>query len=364
MFILRRAVAYRPSSRRVSAPLDEIALQRAQRESTTSSSTASDSTAGPEDSGKQRQLSKQEVIAAQRAASRANQRAILSAQANSARGLDVLLPGNAMIRSSRYEVDDRMRYSYVEPDGETYDISDIVESEWRSEAGPHRERSEGGRDDLLHGVLSRGKDGLGARLDRVLSKVRNEKSAGRAQPQASAEQTEKSESVRSKSPSLYSTAEGGTDAPGSRAASVTPNAHALNARSPTPTQRTKPEVEPRSRSRNKALHDRNQSVSSMGSDASGYASATSPPPSTRPAVQDGPKAVYIPNDDFGFDKMMAVIELRGKLQERAPLAPLDPADELLFGREVDLKAMHPRIRELYSDAVKDLEEMDKVWCIL
>lgn len=374
VFILRRAIAYRTSSRRASAPLDEIALQRAQRESINSSSTTSDSTAGPDDSSKQRQLSKQELIAAQRAARSANQRAIiLSTQANSARGLDVILPGNAMIRSSRYDVDDRMRYSYVEPDGETYDISDIVESEWRSEAGPHRERADAGRDDLLHGVLSRGKDGLGARLDRVLSKVRHEKSVGRAQAQALSEQSEKTESLRSKSPSLYSTAEGGTDAPESR--SATPNAHVLNARSPTPTaaggqrvqsplSRPKPEIEPRSKGRNKASHDREQSISSMGSDISGYMNAPSPPALSHPPVQESPKPVYIPKDDFGFDKMMAVIQLRAKLQERVPLAPLDPTDELLFGREIDLKTMHPLIREVYSDALKDLEEMDKVCGIL
>ncbi|KAH8106333.1 hypothetical protein BXZ70DRAFT_433344 [Cristinia sonorae] len=358
VFILRRAIAYRTSSRRISAPLDEIALQRHQRESiATNSSNTSDSTAGPDDTVKQKQMSKQELIAAQRAASRANQKAILSAQTNSARGLDVLLPDNAMIRSSRYEIDDRMRYSYVEPDGETYDISDIVESEWRGEAGPHRERDTT-RDDLLHGVLSRGKDGLGARLDRVLSKVRHEKSAGRAQIQIT-EPKEQTESLRSKSPSLYSTAEGGTEGPDSRA--QTPNASALNSRrSPTPTStqqrvqspvsRTKPPVEPRSSSRNTSSrppHARNPSASSVGSE--GYTSAAPSPP----------KPVYISKDDFGFDKMMAVIQMRGKLPERKSLQPLDAADELLFGRELNVDDMHPRIREVYADALKDLEAMDK-----
>ena len=151
VFLLRRATTYRPSSRhRSSAPLDEIALQK-HRESISSSSILSDSTVSAGGDESKKQMSKQEIIAAQRAATRANQRAILSAQQNSARGLDVLLPGNAMLRSSRYEVDDRMRYSYVEPDGETYDISDIVEAEWRGDTASG---------DLLHGVLTRGKDGL------------------------------------------------------------------------------------------------------------------------------------------------------------------------------------------------------------
>ncbi len=113
LFVLRRAISYRPSSRhRSSAPLDEIALQKLHRESLSGSSVMSDSTISGHDESK-RQMTKQERIVAQRIATRANQRAILSAEDNAARGLDVLLPGNAMIRSSRYEVDDRMRYSYV-----------------------------------------------------------------------------------------------------------------------------------------------------------------------------------------------------------------------------------------------------------
>ncbi len=113
VFTLRRAVTYRTSRHRSSAPLDEIALQNLHRESMSNSSVASESTTGPSEEPRQRQLSKQEIIAAQRAATRATQRAILSAQTNSARGLDVRLPTNAIIRSSRDEMDDRMRYSYV-----------------------------------------------------------------------------------------------------------------------------------------------------------------------------------------------------------------------------------------------------------
>ena len=128
VFTLRRAVTYRTSSsrRRLSAPLDEIALQQLHRESMSGSSVTS------EDSDvKQRHMSKQELITAQRAVWRANQRAILSAQTNSQRGVDLLLPNNAVLRSSRYDTDDRTRYSYVEG-GETYDISDIMEEEWDS----------------------------------------------------------------------------------------------------------------------------------------------------------------------------------------------------------------------------------------
>src|SRR5579863_3619038 len=134
VFVLRRAVTYRTSSarHRLSAPLDEIALQQLHlhRESISSSSAASEDG----DTGtKQRQMSNKELIMAQRAEWRANQRAILSGQANSQRGFDLLLHNNAALRSSRYDTDERTRYSYVEG-GETYDISDIMEEEWGSSA--------------------------------------------------------------------------------------------------------------------------------------------------------------------------------------------------------------------------------------
>lgn len=171
IFILRRAISYRNSlsRHRMSAPLDEIALQKLHRDSASSYSTDRNSSG---DDGKLKQPSRQEIIAAQRAVTRANQRAILSAQTNSVRGMDVLLPGNAMLRSSRFDSNDKMRYSYVEPDGETYDISDIVEEEWQDNNGASKH-------DLLEGVLVRNKDGIGEKLDRVLNKIKSEKTKER-----------------------------------------------------------------------------------------------------------------------------------------------------------------------------------------
>lgn len=80
------------------------------------------------------QATRQDVIAAQRAASQANQRAILSAQKNAAQGVDIVLPERGTVRSSRSFSTDRVRYSYIDPDGTETDISEIVESEW---AIPH-----------------------------------------------------------------------------------------------------------------------------------------------------------------------------------------------------------------------------------
>lgn len=77
------------------------------------------------------QQAKQEIIAAQRAASRANQRAMLFAHKNEREGVDVILADKSRIRSSRDGVN--TRYSYIAADGANeIDISEIVENEWRS----------------------------------------------------------------------------------------------------------------------------------------------------------------------------------------------------------------------------------------
>jgi hypothetical protein len=112
VFVLRRATACHNSTsrRRSYVPLDEFALHQLHMHRESSSSYSSDAHS-PVDESKLKQ-SRQEIIAVQRAATRATQHAIVSAQTNSVRGMDVLLPGNAMLRSSRYDTGDRMRYLY------------------------------------------------------------------------------------------------------------------------------------------------------------------------------------------------------------------------------------------------------------
>jgi hypothetical protein len=82
----------------------------------------------------QGEKSPQEIIAAQRAAYRANQSAILSAHANKSQGVDVLLADRGTLRSSRLlepTGEEVVRYSYVDGYGETYDISELLEEEWK-----------------------------------------------------------------------------------------------------------------------------------------------------------------------------------------------------------------------------------------
>ncbi|KAJ6593787.1 hypothetical protein B0H19DRAFT_1092005 [Mycena capillaripes] len=366
MFILRRATSYRPSTNharhRVSLGLDEIALAKQQKlHRDSASSIASD--AAPEESKirvvPSSGLSPREIIAAQREATRANQRAILSASTNSVRGTDVLLPGNAMIRSARYNTEDKMRYSYVQPDGETYDISDIVEEEWRDS---------GDKNDVLEGALKQ--DRIGEKLDRVLSKIQ---SGGRQQQITNAS--------RSNSPeSQYSL----DDAARSR--SVTPGSAGLISRTPispavarerapqAAAGRSSPSVRPGTTTPTAARSGstttfpglagrRQESVTSvMSDDISGYATPMAPSSPESPLRTPTPKAqqkrLLIPKDDFGVSHMMAVIELRASTP-RKELPPLDPVDEMLFGRPMDLGSLHPKIRDVYADAFKQMDDTDR-----
>ncbi|KAI6099133.1 hypothetical protein F5141DRAFT_1144912 [Pisolithus sp. B1] len=372
VFILRRAISYRASTsrHRLSAPLDEIALQHL-RDSISGSSVSSDHGNMLSEEVKPKQLSRQEIIAAQRAASREKQRAILSTQANSLRGVDVLLPGNAMIRSSRYDSNEKMRYSYVQ-DGESFDISDIVEEELRETSGAHK-------NDLLEGAFDRTKNGMSDRIDRVLTKIKD----GRLQLQISTSQSMSSQtdslpSARSASPSSEYSVD---DGPAGRTDGRTPTPLAgrrttspiadPGSRGPTPTadgrySRARSGSSQTTPTSSQAHAIRQPSIASVMSDlsASAYATPTaqllSPTGSPQnPAMPKLPvKRPYISKDDFGVSQMMAIIEVASR-SHRPVEPPLHPVDELLFGKSVEVQSLHPDIREIYSGAFQQLDEMDK-----
>ena len=380
VFVLRRAVTYRTSSsrHRHSAPLDEIALQKLHRESISSSSVASEDG----DTGtKQRHMSNKELIMAQRAEWRANQRAILSAEANQHHGVDLLLPNNVVLRSSRYDADERTRYSYVEG-GETYDISDIMEEEWDSSASA-------GQGDLLEGVLVRGrpKDGVDEKLHRVLSKFRDGRTVQRA-----ASSTPPSATTID---SVYSDVGQGSEQPTpvERSRSATPIGASSNRaddilprgtspaseRTVTPDIRKQRSITPSSASQGRstpqlqqpqaplAPHLRQSSIASVMTDTSGYRTAVGSPIATSPSVAKvGPgllrprkPKVTLPKDDFGVSHMMAIIELAG-LQDKPPSPePVHPVEEMLFGRPIQMDELHPAIREIYAPTFKQLNDMDQ-----
>lgn len=83
----------------------------------------------------------QQIIEEQRAASRAKQHALLSARENTENGLDVHLPDKGTVRSSRITIDgeEHVRYSYISNDGETFDISQVVQDELDEKADDAQE---------------------------------------------------------------------------------------------------------------------------------------------------------------------------------------------------------------------------------
>ena len=392
VFVLRRATAYRNSTsrRRSSVPLDEFALHQLHMNRESSSSYNSDAHS-PIDESKLKQ-SRQEIIAAQRAATRATQRAIVSAQTNSVRGMDVLLPGNAMLRSSRYDAGDRMRYSYVEADGETYDISDVVEQEWR-------DMNTTNKHDLLEGVFIRNRDGISDKLDRFLLKIRKGKAKDKSSSPVSSTDSQQL-SFRSLSPSEYSS----TNEGGIRSRSTTPGSGALTSRMPSgnaqvegaPTSTVYPRplpttkglssderntrsgaATPISSTTGSTLAPNNRRNPTIVSDNSGRSTPVHtqsnlqrveergakdiPTPITTPRSQQ--RWPVIPKDDFGHAPMLAIIEYKGLRPKKPVPLPLDPVDELLFGAPLDLESLHPQVRDIYASGFIQLEEMDKVFMI-
>lgn len=81
----------------------------------------------------QQGMSRQEIIAAQRAAARERRAAVLGAQPNEENGVDVMLDDKSRLRSSKMLDTGRVRYSFIPVSGEEHDISAIVEDVLRTE---------------------------------------------------------------------------------------------------------------------------------------------------------------------------------------------------------------------------------------
>lgn len=265
-----------------------------------------------------------------------------------------------MIRSSRYEVDERTRYSYIDADGETYDVSDIIEEELSSDL------QHTGGTDLLQGVKEVPSD----KLDRVLSKIKDGKGNGKL---PSSQRSDSLRSKRSSSPSLYSYAEResiqeNTQTPRTN----TPLASVMNPKNPASSIVSGRAASALARlaasnSKYSNLHERQNSIASMLSDIqSGYRSPTPGTPpyqSTRAAsVLRKPKP-FIPKDDFGLSNMLAVIELGASVKAPTP-PPSDFVEEFFFGKKFNVEALHPAVQEIYADSFKQLEAMDAVSSLL
>ena len=349
VFILRRSVSYRntnPHRNSLSKGLDELSLyhMQSQRGSVTiSEASTNDSSVAPtprvQINPPPAQLSMQEIIAAQRAQVKAKQGAILSAQVNSEQGVDIVLPDKATIRSARLSTNEAIRYSYIEPDGETYDITDIMDGEW----SPQREDPYG-RGDLLEAAISKSSNvrqdpSLGEKIDRVLNKIKgNPKLVSSGGRNVESIYSDKDLIVNPPIRPERSPSRGGS-------------------RSGTPVPQQGQRV-------------LQTSVNLSTSDISSYDSV---PSSTgariipqgsiaeKPEIQK--KKPIIVRNNLGISDLLAFIEASAvakKPMVKDPPPPLSPVDAMLFGPQLDLNELHPLVRDLYKPLVERFDAMDRV----
>lgn len=391
IFILRRATTYRPSTARHPAPLDDVALHHLHKNRDSASSTSSSGGGGGGSVGAG--LSRAELIAAQREAQRASQRAMLGPQANASRGTDVRLPGGALLRSTRSPAPDdaRVKYAYV-PGGNgagPVDVTKIVEEEY-APGGV----SAGGRD-LLAGA---GQDG---RMERVLGRVRALMIGGGVGGGGGEGTIDSIRSLYTDEAEEDGDAEARSDTPTnsrgvgghSRTDSQSSATVGSGSRNATPVAW----VQQQQQNQQAPPHLRSMSSASVMSGESGYRTAigspvpssvthsssghghgrtntTTPtqmsrlPSSTKSAV---PAKVYVPRDDFGVGRMMAIVELAGlsgKVEEAQRKREMEgksgerELEDVLFGRDVRgvVRGLHPAVRDIYEGGVRGLEEMDRV----
>jgi len=255
--------------------------------------------------------------------------------------VDVMLPGNAMLRSSRYDTGDRMRYSYVEPDGETYDITDIMDDEW----SPQREDTFS-KGDLLEAAISKSTNvrqdpSLGEKIDRVLNKIKgNPKLVSSGGLNVDSIYSDKDLIVNAPPRPERSPSRGGS-------------------RSGTPVQPAP----------QRGYHVQQASVASSTSDFSPYDSAA---PSTgartipRDSIAEAPeierKKPIVVRNNLGISDLLAFIEASAALKKHVvidPPPPLSLVDAMLFGPQLDLNELHPLVRDLYRPLVERFDAMDR-----
>ncbi|KAG8922690.1 hypothetical protein FRC01_013717 [Tulasnella sp. 417] len=289
-------------------------------------------------------------------------------------GVDLVLPDKGVIRSARSGVDERMLYSYVQPDGETYDISDIIEEElWdvgqdrrsggsragrpsmddEDEVSPisavrSGSRTGSTRGDLLEDVLVKPRDVVEQRIDQVLAKIKDGRRASSLASFAtdtSRQHSKPSEDRRSPTPRSGS-------ATGRR------QGEASGSRSETPVYQGR--SSPQQMSRGAGTHSQQASIASVMSDytpdnSTGMKSSTTerttPGTTTRPPI--------ILKDDFGLSNMMAVIEANANAKKPPPTPPMSEVEELLFGSNLQLEDLHPAARDLFAPMFERMENVNK-----
>lgn len=392
------------------------------------------------------QATRQEIIAAQRATSRANQRAVLSAQKNADQGVDILLPDRGTIRSSRSFANDRVRYSYIDQDGTEMDISEIVETEWATsdqrsasresqatvsgvstddqsfrsaETSPVNDRHYSHDEDedtqdemdavsslrsaavMIDGsaaptsstvpqrviaaptpvVASRTQgsdfleDALGTRsvtspmfneslqdrLDRVLAKVREDRTRGG--PRSRSQQSFISGPSNGRASPITPTAR----SPSPASQPIYRSASALSQGRKSPFDTPQGRASPLSQS---IAHTKKSSVASVGSSA-GTANTDPSTPLTgdsnartfTPQSSSGSPRAVVPvyRDNFGLDTLMALVDGHSFVPSRRPVK--DVGVDGLFGHSLKDLDLNPEVKGWYQESSKSFDDIDAVGSI-
>ena len=363
-------------------------------------------------------MSPQEIIAAQRAASRANQRALISAHANEARGLDVVVPDKGTFRSSRQleAGNEVVRYSYIDDGGETYDISDLLEEEWgrdgnraspmpgpNSPPGPETTSRaqistteirpsfgstvETGRGDVLQAAVQRSRgqpeDNLEEQLTRVIQKVKSNAQRTSYNSELSSPTSTIDEVGRSTPTGPIAPIEeiGRTTPKPSHPTYLAPQIltnHVDDSRDPSRVN----DYVTTAASVNQIVsrHRQQPSIASVISDLSapnhfdGENDRSSTPSSSNATPPGSAGAIYLRpvsrasttprvpvkyTDDFGMKTLMGLIAARAYTPPPKPRPEVDEVTRILQGERLDVEDLHPDMRDLYVPLQERLDVLDR-----
>lgn len=395
IFVLRK-VTMRPLSEPTTAkPFSEFQKQQSTAPLAAGSSEAAAALA----SGA---MSPQQIIAAQRAASRANQKALISAQANASQGVDVVLPDQGTLRSARLGVpgQEQVRYSYISGDGETIDISELVEQEWGNEgakelqppsllrtttgnssyhtapstpdsglaSSPLEDAGKNSGNDILQGVLQRSRNEPEARLQekihRVLDKVRAAGAGGRSTPNGDVGKRSVSPSAL---PPLSPLPEGGVYDPAERSSSRQGDAPRSNSRQALAKMGSRHRQQPSIASILSDFSTENDTGPSTPMTAATSVNPTPPVGAYHPmrlnttSPTPAPRNPVVYSDDFGIKQMLAVIQVRARdaAPKEVERKELDPVEKMFYGEKPDFAIAHPSVRQSFSPLQARLEALDK-----
>lgn len=363
-------------------------------------------------------LSPQEIIAAQRAASRASQKALISAHENSKQGVDVIVPDRGTFRSSRLlePQGEVVRYSYIDGSGETYDISEILEEEFdeKARSSPNipaapsllrthtdsstyitapstpepeaekkleRPRSQ----DLLQGILHRvgdSDDRLEEKLHRVINKVKsgNVRAMAAEDPAAT--------------PTGRTTPQGRlASVPEGRAADLTPRASsrqnftqtAVTVNRIVSRHRQQPSIasimsdlsaspapesiRDRQASQEYDTHDEDLHTGTGASTPLTATSSTHPTPPfhsinlfTRSvsSASPTPRRPVVYTDDFGIKTLMAIIDVRSRVAKPKNITvECDEVEKRYYGEKIEWDGVQQDVKGIFGGLMGRLEKFDR-----